>query len=336
MTYTPIPAGTANWDVPLNAALADLQAQADAKLPLGGGTLTGALNGVSFNTNGSVRSAFLKTTSSTEHAATIYQAGTSGVDVAAALNVVSDNGQTSAMYLSGTEVNRGTLKIAHRNPGAGATADASAAGLSIDLQYNAQGGTAAQGIFITGTDGPTTGNLLTLRNNSRDDFVVKGGGSVGIRLATGATPAGAVEISQGDISTVGLAMTATSGGQQLVLLKDSAGAARFEVNNTGNSVHRATAFFTSSLQLGATSADLGGATGSVISVKNATAVPTTNPTGGVIIYAEGGFLKARDALGNITNLTKQTVTGSRAGNAALASLLTGLATMGLITDSTTV
>jgi hypothetical protein len=33
--------------------------------------------------------------------------------------------------------------------------------------------------------------------------------------------------------------------------------------------------------------------------------------------------------------TKQTITGSRGGNAALASLLTALASTGLITDSTT-
>lgn len=38
---------------------------------------------------------------------------------------------------------------------------------------------------------------------------------------------------------------------------------------------------------------------------------------------------------NTTPQTKQTVTGSRGGNAALASLLTALATVGLITDSTT-
>jgi hypothetical protein len=34
-------------------------------------------------------------------------------------------------------------------------------------------------------------------------------------------------------------------------------------------------------------------------------------------------------------VTKQTITGSRGGNAALASLLTALASHGLITDSTT-
>jgi hypothetical protein len=34
-------------------------------------------------------------------------------------------------------------------------------------------------------------------------------------------------------------------------------------------------------------------------------------------------------------IAKPTITGSRAGNAALASLLTALASYGLITDSTT-
>lgn len=45
-------------------------------------------------------------------------------------------------------------------------------------------------------------------------------------------------------------------------------------------------------------------------------------------YGKVGFYGA-------TAVTKPTVTGSRGGNAALASLLTQLATLGLITDSTT-
>lgn len=50
-------------------------------------------------------------------------------------------------------------------------------------------------------------------------------------------------------------------------------------------------------------------------------------------------LKAKDSAGTVASalwaLTKPTITGSRGGNAALASLLTGLATAGFITDSTT-
>jgi hypothetical protein len=40
------------------------------------------------------------------------------------------------------------------------------------------------------------------------------------------------------------------------------------------------------------------------------------------------------SLGTCTN-APQTITGSRGGNAALASLLTGLVNLGLIVDSTT-
>lgn len=274
-------------------------------LPASGGTLSGALTAPSFNTNSAVRSAFLKTTSTTEHAVTVYQAGTSGDGVA--LNVISDNPANSAIFLTGHESARGTLKIAHLNPGAGGvsdeTADAGAAALSIDLQRNLKPGTAAQGIFVTATDGATTGNLLVLRNNARDDFVVKGSGAVGVRLPIGNVPTGALQVAQGDDATVGLAMQAnSSSAQQLLLLKDSTGAARFEVSGNGSSVHRALAFFTSALQLGSTSSDLGGSSGAVISIKNVTTPPTTNPTGGGIMYVDAGALKYRGSSGTVTTI----------------------------------
>lgn len=288
MTVSPIPAGAQNWDVPLNAALQDLQGQ-----------LTGDLTPHSVSIDAASRAAFLKTTSVTDHAVTVFQAGTSGGGVA--LNVISNNPDTSTMFLTGHETGRGTLKTAHLNPGPGIAADANASGLSIDLQYNGQGGTAAQGVFVTGTEGPTTGNLITLRNNSRDDFVVKAGGQVGIRVPIAHVPAGALEVAQADDATVGLAMTANSAAaQQMVLLKDSSGNSRFEVSAAGNSVHRATAFFAGAFQGGATSADLGGSAGFVLSMKNATTVPTTNPTGGGILYAEGGALKWRGSSGTVT------------------------------------
>lgn len=266
-------------------------------LPASGGTLTGGIFA-----DLAERAAFLKTTSSTQHAATIFQAGTSGVDVAAALNVVSHNPESSSMYLSGKELKRGTFKVTHENGGALATDDASAAAVSIALEYGTAPGTAAQGVVILAPDGPTTGNLILARNNARDDFVVKATGRTGIRVPIGDTPEGALEIAQGDTETVGLAMTAIAGGQQLVLLKDSAGAARFEVAANGASVHRATAFFTGALQLGSTSTDTGGAAGSVISMKNAATAPTSNPTDGVILYAHAGRLTARQADGTIVAL----------------------------------
>jgi hypothetical protein len=242
------------------------------------------------------RAAFFKTTSTTEHCVTIYQAGISGADISS-VNIVSDNSQGSAAMIRGCELARGTLKITHEGQADGS--DNSAAALSIDLQ---NAGTAAQGIFVTATDGPTTGNLITLRNNSRDDFVVKGTGRIGMGLGIGSTPAGRLEVGQADDATVGIAMTANSGSAlQMVLLKDSGGNARFEVNAAGNTVMRATAFFTTSIQVGSASADLGGGAG-VISIKNRSTAPTTNPTGGVILYAESDVLKYRDPGGVVRTI----------------------------------
>lgn len=75
-------------------------------------------------------------------------------------------------------------------------------------------------------------------------------------------------------------------------------------------------------------------------VAGAATVTTMSATGNAqtngIFYANGGF---RHIAGNLLfwdgtgHASKPTVTGSRGGNAALASLLTALATYGLITDS---
>jgi hypothetical protein len=153
-------------------------------------TFTGPVTAEKFFTNATAESAFFKTTSQTEHAATVYQAGTSGTGVA--LNVVSDNPDTSAMYLTGTETGRGTLKIAHKGYADGS--DKNAAALSIDLQT---AGTASQGIYLTATNGATTGNLVALRNNDGlDDFVVKGTGRIGVGIDRAATPRAQLHVVQ--------------------------------------------------------------------------------------------------------------------------------------------
>lgn len=308
-------------------------------LPLAGGTASGPLTATSFNTDGTVRSANFRTLSDTEHALTVYQRATGTSPGSVALNVISDKPGDSAMWLSGKESARGTLKIAHLNPGPGISADSGAAAISIDLQRNGKGGTAAQGIWLTATEGPTTGRLLVLRNSdpaTTDDFVVYSDGRTGIRIPVGNVPAAALEVRQRDTTTVGaLILGAASTTQPIFQVKNSAGTATLEVGTTGAIVTRAISFFTNSLQLGSTSSDLGGSGGAVISMKDATTAPTTNPTGGVIAYSQGGVFKVRNAAGVVFDTTRRTVTGAKGGNAALTSLLTQLATIGLITDSTT-
>ncbi|MEU3729996.1 hypothetical protein AB0E81_11385 [Streptomyces sp. NPDC033538] len=269
-------------------------------MPKAGGTLTGGLV-----SDLAIRSAFFKTTSTTEHAVTIIQGATSGTS-GVALNVSSLKTTDSAMYLSGRETARGTLKIAHLNGGAGPTSDAGAAALSIDLQRFEAGGTAAQGIFVTSTEGPTTGRLLVLRNSdpaTTDDFVVDADGRTGIRIPVGNVPAAGLEVRQRDTTTVGALILGAAGASQPIFqVKNSGGTPTFEVGASGAVVLRAVSFFTSAVQLGATSSDFGGSAGAVISMKNATTAPTTNPTGGGIIYTEGGALKYRGSSGTVTTI----------------------------------
>lgn len=76
----------------------------------------------------------------------------------------------------------------------------------------------------------------------------------------------------------------------------------------------------------------------VLGIADATTAPTTNPTGGGVLYSDAGAGKWRTSAGNVVTFAPSTVpniTGSRGGNAALASLLTELANLGLITDSST-
>lgn len=206
----------------------------------------------------------------TQHGVNITHAGTGANS--SGLNVVSSNPGNSAVSIVGAETGRGTIKATHTGQADGS--DASASCLSLDIRTL---GTAAQGIFVTATDGATTGNLLTLRNTGRDDFVVKGSGRVGVGVPAGAAVGAVVDVRQNDDVTVGLRVRAFSGASSdLLTLEDSANVVKFRVAKDG-------------------------------------------------------------ALGfnGSAAIAKPAVTGSRGGNAALASLLTALASYGLITDSST-
>ncbi|WP_327727398.1 hyaluronoglucosaminidase [Streptomyces sp. NBC_00487] len=122
---------------------------------------------------------------------TINHKATSGKKTVA-LNVTSDNTETSAMYLTGVETEHGTPKIAHVGYADGSDPGSSA--LSIDLMT---AGTAAQGIFVTATDAPTKGALLVLRSNpGPDDFVVKGNGTAGVGMGRGNNPQSQLHVIQ--------------------------------------------------------------------------------------------------------------------------------------------
>ncbi|MDQ5951852.1 MAG: hypothetical protein QG639_1133 [Patescibacteria group bacterium] len=85
-----------------------------------------------------------------------------------ALAVTGNNINDSTLGIIGYELAKGTIKISHYRPGSGN--DSSASALSIDLKGV---GTRAQGVYVDSTEsGGTLGNLLRLRNESIDKFVV--------------------------------------------------------------------------------------------------------------------------------------------------------------------
>lgn len=250
-----------------------------------------------------VRALFAKTTSTSEHAATIYQAATSGTGVA--LNVTSDNPDDSVMYLNGSSKGRGILKISH--DGQADASDASGSGLSIDMRTV---GSAARGIYLWSTHGGQTGDAITVRVSSavtslvREDFVVKASGRCGIGTGLGSAPAGQLEVAAPDDTTPGIVTRGrTSGTNQQEWRRPSDGAVRTRVSNSAQLVTQEIAYFTGpGVMFGSTSTQLGGGSVGAVGIANAGTVPTTNPSGGGVLYAEGGALKWRGSSGTVTTI----------------------------------
>lgn len=257
--------------------------------------------GASFVGSASAQLVYIEQDGSSGHGLTVNLAGTGGT-TQAAVNAVSANSAFSCVEVTGTETAHGTVKIAHKGYADGS--DSAAAAISVDLQTTSGGvtGTAAQGIFLTSTtDAAPTGNPFTVRYNSLDQFVIKSTGRVAFgNIAIGHTPAGQLEIAQMDTSTIGVVMTAIASGTDMVNLKDSGGTLRFQVNNSGSLISRASSFFTSPVAFGTTSSDAGGGGGGVITLCHNTD-PTTNPASGhVILYCDvSGNLLARTSAGNV-------------------------------------
>jgi hypothetical protein len=119
----------------------------------------------------------------------------------------------------------------------------------------------------------------------------------------GAAHAGRVFVQQNDSSTVALEVVgATSTAPSIVRFKDADGNIVFEITGAGAQITNSIAYLTKALQLGSTTADLGGSAGAVISMKNATTAPTTNPSGGGILFVSGGALKYRGSSGTVTTI----------------------------------
>jgi lysophospholipase L1-like esterase len=126
----------------------------------------------------------------------------------------------------------------------------------------------------------------------------------GSLAVNGPAYAGRMSIQQNDFTTVAFEVTAADAtATSIAKFKDATGVVGFEITATGRPISRLTHYFTGPLQLGTTTADIGGGAGAIVSVKDATTVPVSNPTGGSLLYSQGGAMKMRTSGGSVVDLS---------------------------------
>ncbi|QAX94718.1 tail fiber protein [Streptomyces phage Lilbooboo] len=115
-------------------------------------------------------------------------------------------------------------------------------------------------------------------------------------MAKGGTASGAMSLT----NPSGVALSVQGNGtNNAVEWKNPAGSLITRIGPNGNLVAQGAAYFASGFQLGSTSTDFGGGAGGILGIDDASTVPTTNPTAGVVVYSEGGVLKVRQADGTV-------------------------------------
>lgn len=168
-------------------------------------------------------------------------------------------------------------------------------GVLVDTPFQV---TRSTGLVTIGGTSGTTGGLQVNRNTSSALQVTNtgtGGAGIQVTLAdntsvvsrgqvTGDTNARYAVLATGQIEWGSGSLT-----RDVNLYRSAA-----DVLKTDDSFH-----VTQNLRVNTTS--LGGGAG-LIALANATTVPTTNPTGGGVLYAEGGALKWRGSSGTVTTI----------------------------------
>ncbi|MBE9113412.1 hypothetical protein IQ273_28965 [Nodosilinea sp. LEGE 07298] len=253
-------------------------------------TFTGQINSNRIN-------AVFTGASSGQHSISAICQATTGDNISG-INVSSSNTKFSSAQITGVEEGHGTLKISHVKPTA---SDVNAAALSIDLKGT---GTAAKGIFITATEGGTTGNLLDIRNNALGRLRLTSGGNLilaeDFEAADGRLTIRLVNDTESGVS---VSANSTGGSNLFELRRSSDNAVRTRFDSQCQFVTQQNAYFTGSgLQIGSTSTNFGGGSLGIIGINNAGTVPTSNPTNAVILYAQSGEFKTRSSGGVIATM----------------------------------
>ncbi|WAB08726.1 minor tail protein [Streptomyces phage Andris] len=182
----------------------------------------------------------------------------------------------------------------------------------------------AIGVMDIASDPTAATGGVQLYSKAGLPYIMKGDGTV-FQVGSGGSGGGAVDSVNGQTGTVTLdaddvgALPAAGGTlagkltqvgdgvNNLVEWKSPGGTLATRIGPNGNFVAEGTFYSKAGMQLGSTNFDLGGGYGGIIGMDNAATVPTTNPTGGIIVYAENGVLKVRQADGTIVTASNRLV-----------------------------
>lgn len=181
-------------------------------------------------------------------------------------------------------------------------------GYSVGQAFSARN-SAYLGFFFSSSG--STSNYGTLGLHSVDDVLVwTGSGNVGIGTTT---PGSKLEVAgtiRADTSVLSPVVGTVSGnlvfgaGGNGFLNLDTSGVLNF-INGTATSITNGAALGIDATNIAIHTTGGGGSYGSgtkVVFLANATGVPSTNPTGGGILYSEAGALKWRGSGGTVTTL----------------------------------
>lgn len=207
------------------------------------------------------------------------------------------------------------------------TGSNASAGISLTGTWNTSGAPAAVSIAITNTASAATSRLIKATVGGSDVFTVSpaGAGYLASKVSIGTTGTNAQVNIEGTPSdthgilrlqsastadNVGITLWARASGAAAnariwQMASNYAGTGNLDflrsTTSTGNPTTQV-ASLTRDGSFGLGTATQFGSGTLVIGLANATAVPSTNPTGGGVIYVEGGALKYRGSSGTVTTL----------------------------------
>lgn len=200
--------------------------------------------------------------------------GNNVVETASGWNYIATAGASLYAIESGN-----VFKWYQAASGTAGTAASFTQAMTLDASGNLGIGTTTPSVRLT-----VSGRTSILNSADVSTVLYVRGASYGVRIGSSATVANieAVDNSGGSVSFQPLYV----GGSNVTL--HTGGVERVRLDASGN--------------IGVGTSDQFGSGAKVIGIANASTVPTTNPTGGGVLYVEGGALKYRGSSGTVTTI----------------------------------